>query len=379
MKIIQIVENLDKGAVENWLVNIFLESRKLQPEWEWTFYCILGQKGRLDQKVTDAGGKIIYSPYTLSHKVQFLKHLRKTLQQGHYDILHAHHDYLSGFYLLATAGLSFKKRFLHVHNTDKGLPIGNALLHRVMVPVLGKLAVVFSDSIIGISEDTLREFVGEKQRANGKNTIVYYGIDLGAFSVPGDAGAFRRELNLPADAKVLLFTGRMNELKNPVFVVDILNSLLQVRQDVYAVFVGKGGEEEKVIQKSETYGIRDRIRMCGWRDDIPAIMKAADVFVFPRVEYPREGLGLVVVEAQAAGLPMVLSKGIVADAIIIDELAHVLSLNNNPAEWAMKIDTVLKAPAPISRQLAFERMMQSGFELRKATENLLSLYEPCEE
>jgi glycosyltransferase involved in cell wall biosynthesis len=379
MRIIQIVENLDKGAVENWLVNIFLESRKLRPEWEWTFYCILGEKGRLDQKVTDAGGKIIYSPYTLSHKIQFLKHLRKTLKQGHYDILHAHHDYLSGFYLLATVGLSFKKRFLQVHNTDKGLPIGNVLVHRIMVPVLGRLAMGLTDSVVGISEDTLKEFVGEKKRANGRNTLLYYGIDLSAFSGTVDAGVFRQELGLPAGAKILLFAGRMNELKNPAFVVDILNSLLQVRQDVYAVFVGKGGEEENVVRKSEAYGIRDRIRLCGWRDDIPAVMKAADVFVFPRVEYPREGLGLVVVEAQAAGLPMVLSKGIVADAIIIDELAHVLTLNNNPAEWAIKIDAVLNAAVPVSRQAAFERMMQSRFELRKATENLLSLYAPCEE
>ena len=51
MKIIHIVENLDKGAVENWLVNIFIESRKTRPGWEWTFYCILGKEGRLDEKV----------------------------------------------------------------------------------------------------------------------------------------------------------------------------------------------------------------------------------------------------------------------------------------------------------------------------------------
>ena len=62
-------------------------------------------------------------------------------------------------------------------------------------------------------------------------------------------------------------------------------------------------------------------------------MKSANVFVFPRLEYPREGLGLVVVEAQAAGLPLVISNAIVKDAIVIPELAHYVKLDNNPAEW----------------------------------------------
>jgi hypothetical protein len=120
-RIIHIVENLDKGAVENWLVNIFLSSRKTRPDWHWTFYCILGKKGRLDEKVREAGGEIIYAPVNISHKISFLRHLRSVLNNGSYDIIHAHHDYLSGFYLLASAGIRFKKRILHIHNTDKVL------------------------------------------------------------------------------------------------------------------------------------------------------------------------------------------------------------------------------------------------------------------
>ena len=111
MKIIHIVENLDKGAVENWLVNIFVESRKIRPSWDWTFYCILGREGRLDEKVRNAGGKIVYSPVTVSDKIGFLKSLRRVLKAGKFDIIHAHHDYLSGFYLLASAESNLKDGF----------------------------------------------------------------------------------------------------------------------------------------------------------------------------------------------------------------------------------------------------------------------------
>lgn len=81
MKILNVVENLDKGAVENWLVQTFIESQSLYPQWEWTFYCILNKKGRLDELVLTHGGKIIYSPFTISNKIKFLLSLRHVLKK----------------------------------------------------------------------------------------------------------------------------------------------------------------------------------------------------------------------------------------------------------------------------------------------------------
>ena len=372
-RIIHIVENLDKGAVENWLVNIFLESKKRQPHWEWTFYCILGEKGRLDEKVIAAGGKIIYSPYWISKKYLFLKYLRQTLKSGRYDIIHSHHDYLSGFYLLATAGLSFQKRILHIHNTDKSLPVGNRRVQKLLLGLFHKSAIYFSDLIIGISKDTLKEFVPNKPGSK-KTTVLYYGIDLTRFAVSRGKEWLREELSIPSESKIILFIGRLNELKNPVFVIDILKEILAARQDVYALFVGKGDKEEEVLEKAVAYKIPDSVKMAGWRSDGPDIMKAADVFVFPRIEYPKEGLGLVVVEAQAAGIPMVLSRGIVEDAIEIRELVRVVPLDNNADEWANCINSLLDTQPAIEQGIAYKRMQESKFSLANGTTRLMELY-----
>jgi glycosyltransferase involved in cell wall biosynthesis len=370
-----VVENLDKGAVENWLVNVFLESRKTRPDWEWTFYCYLGNKGRLDDKVIAAGGKIIYSPFWISQKYQFISHLRNTLKTGKYDIIHSHHDYLSGFYLLASTGISFKKRVLHIHNTDKVLPVGNKTVQKVLLPVFKKLAIHFSDLIVGISKDTLFQFVQNETFRKKKTTVLYYGIDLDSFKDAMPREVLRNEWKISANSKVLLYTGRMTRLKNPVFVVEILKELLTIRKDVFAVFVGKGELEEAVLERIKQLGLTDNVRMLGWRNDIAAIMQAADVFVFPRVEYPKEGLGLVVVEAQAAGLRMAISRGIVEDAIEIDEVTSIIPLANNSGEWAQAINKILQEPAVIDRATALERMLQSRFALPRATENLINLYE----
>lgn len=374
MKIFHIVENLDKGAVENWLVNIFIESRKSKPDWKWTFYCILGKEGMLDDKVRNAGGKIIYSPVDISKKLAFLKNLRKVLKEGRYDILHAHHDYLSGFYLVATIGLKFKKRFLQIHNTDKALPVGNKTLHNLLLGPFRSLGLIFSDQVIGISKNTIEEFSKTGNVPDKKFIILYYGVNFEKFNEQPNKSLIRKEFNLPDNAKILLYAGRMNDLKNPIFVIDVLKQLLTRRNDVYAVFIGQGDLTSSVKMKAEELGIERHIRIAGWHNNVPVVMKSADVFVFPRKEYPKEGLGLVVVEAQAAGLPMFITEGIVKDAIVIKELAHFNNLED-PSSWAKQILDVLDTPVPISKNEALEIMRNSEFELGRATQNLIDIYE----
>ena len=374
MKIFHIVENLDKGAVENWLVNIFIESRKTKPDWHWTFYCILGKEGMLDDKVKNAGGKIIYSPVTVSNKLAFLKNLRKVLKAGKYDILHAHHDYLSGFYLIAAIGLKFRKRFLQIHNTDRALPVGNKTLHNFLLGPFRNLGLLFSDQVIGISKNTLEEFSKRSDVPDKKYIILYYGLNFERFEFQPDKVLIRKEFNLPDNARILLYAGRMNDLKNPVFVVDILNEILDLRDDVYAVFIGQGDSVSSIKMRAEELGIENHIRISGWHNNVPVVMKSADVFVFPRKAYPKEGLGLVVVEAQAAGLPMFITEGIVKDAIVIEELAHFNDLTD-PSSWAKQISDVLNKPVTVSKGQALEIMKNSEFDLGRATQNLIDIYE----
>jgi len=372
MRLVHIVENLDKGAVENWLVNVFLESRHRRPDWQWTFYCILGRPGRLDERVLAAGGEIIYAPVSISRKLAFLRHLRHTLAAGNYDVIHAHHDFLSGFYMMASAGLRGRK-IIHVHNNDEGIPVGSPGLRKMLIPVFRRMAFLFADEIIGISTHTLETF---RHHYTGKKPgfrVLYYGIGMDRFAGQVDREAFRRAHGLPADSRILLCAGRMIHEKNPVFVVDILQSLLARRQDVYAVFVGKGDLEPAVRERARSLGIEDHIRMIGWSDDIPGIMKASDAFVFPRLEEPKEGLGLVVVEAQCAGLPVFISNGIVPDAVVLKDMAQWLK-PGNPGAWADLIGQSLDKERS-EQEKCLDLMRKSHFSLDHATGYLVRIYE----
>src|SRR5437870_1570794 len=101
---------------------MFAECHDRRPADEWTFYCAIGLPGRLDERVRNLGGRIIYSPVPFRRTTSFLWALRQALKRGNFDILHCHHDLLNGLYFLAAMGLPIHKRVAHVHNTDEALP-----------------------------------------------------------------------------------------------------------------------------------------------------------------------------------------------------------------------------------------------------------------
>lgn len=373
MKIFHIVENLDKGAVENWLIQVFKQSRALRPEWQWTFYCLLNRPGRLDESVRKAGGIILYSPVSISQKFSFLKQLRATLLKGSYDILHVHHDFLSGFYLPVTLGIPFKQRILHIHNNDQALPVGNPILHTVLLNPLKWLGYLFSDTLVGISKHTLSKHVGQKFKyKNLSQQVLYYGIDLTVFKAAPKT-SIRQELMIPDTAKLLLFVGRMNEFKNPLFVLAVATELAKTDPHIYTVFIGAGELEQPLHDQIKKNHMEGQTRVLGWRDDTAMIMKQSDLFLFPRLEVPKEGLGLVVVEAQAAGLPMLTTQGIVDDAIVIPELVQRLPLD--VTVWVEEVKKILNQPQKITKAEALAKMEASCFELGNATQQLIELYE----
>jgi glycosyltransferase involved in cell wall biosynthesis len=368
-----VVESLDRGAVENWLVDVFIESRKTNPDWQWTFYCMIGSPGRLDERVISNGGNILRSPVSISNKAAFLWHLRKAFTRQRYDILHVHHDFLSGFYLLAAAGIHFRKRILHVHNNDRILPVGSRILEKILLPIFRWISLKAVDKVLAISEHTLDDYRGSYRSGRPAFDVLYYGIGMDRFDKPVDSRMVRSGLGIPEGAFMLLYVGRMNRDKNPIFNLEILSCLLKRGSDVYLVLVGKGEKEKEILSRAEELRLTGRIRFLGWSDKVVEFMKSADAFVFPRLELPREGLGLVVVEAQCAGLPIFMTSGIVDDAVVLPELAH-WNRPTDPDAWAVAIEDVLSAEPAMARTEALVRMQSSRFALPIATRNLLAQY-----
>jgi len=320
------------------------------------------------------GARVIHSPVPLARKVEFVRALRVELQRGNYHVLHCHHDLLSAVYLLAAAGLPIGRRIVHVHNADETVPTPNRLKQHLYREPMRRICLAMADHIVGISNHTLDTFLAGRSRRSGRDAVHYYGVDPTPFeNNTADRAGFRRQLGLPENALILLFAGRLVPEKNPAFAVDVLSELQHMRPQSVAVFAGAGSQEQAVLTRACELGIDNSVRLLGWRRDLPEIMGCSDWFILPHPEQPMEGFGLAVVEAQLAGLRMLLSCGIADDPLLPTASFRRVSLSAGPKAWAGAAAELSHAPTP-SRHAALAALKKSPADLDRALEALIGLH-----
>lgn len=341
---------------------------------DWTFYCTLGTKGQLDDEVRKLGARVIYSPVPIGNKLHFIRTLRAELIQGRYDVLHSHHDLVSGVYLLASRGLPIQRRLVHVHNVADSLPTLSGFKQAVLKFVMRRICLATADRIVGISNHALDTFLDGRARRKGRDIVHYCGVETSPFeNIVADRIRFRRTLNVPDNARILLFAGRMVPEKEPLFAVDVLGEMHRTDPDIVGVFVGSGSLSEAVRGRALALGLGESFRDLGWRSDIPEIMSCCDCFIQPGPEKPKEGLGLAVVEAQLSGLHLLFSLGIPDDALLPNASYRRVALAAGPRAWA-SVGLELMKSAPPSRNTAIDNLKTSPFQMSHALSGLLSLH-----
>jgi glycosyltransferase involved in cell wall biosynthesis len=341
---------------------------------DWTFYCILEEPGAMDDRARALGARVIHSPVPLVRKAKFARALRRELQRGEYDVLHCHHDLVSALYLLAASGMKLRRRIVHVHNADEVVPTGSRLKQQLYREPMRQVCLLMADSIVGISNHTLDAFLAGRLRRPERDSVHYYGVDSTPFeNVCADRLGFRRRWELPEDASILLFGGRLVPEKNPVFAVDVLAALRRMHPQAVAVFVGSGSQEQNVLKHARELGLGSSVRLLGWRNDLAEVMSCSDWFILPHPEHPVEGFGLAIVEAQLAGLRMLLSRGILDDPLLPTASFRRLSLSDGRNVWAKAAMELLHDPQP-SRAAALAALRESPMDMDRALAGLLKLH-----
>lgn len=164
------------------------------------------------------------------------------------------------------------------------------------------------------------------------NTVyIRNGIDFSRFeSITESKEEIRQTLQIPNDAYVVGQVGNFNKNKNHSFTIRVFEKLVQKREDAFLFFVGAGPREAELREEIEKLHLTDRFLLLSHRSDIPRLLKAMDVFIFPS---KFEGLGIALVEAQKMGLRCVSSDRVPSDAIVTAN-AISLSLDDSPETWA---------------------------------------------
>jgi glycosyltransferase involved in cell wall biosynthesis len=372
-RVLHIINNLDRCSVEVWLLQMLAHARQRGMTLDWTFYCAVGEAGSRDVQARELGAGIVHSPVPLGQKLAFARALRAEVKRGGYHALHSHHDLVSGLYLAASAGLKLK-RVVHVHNPDESVLTPSRIKQAVLRPALRRTCLVMADTIAANSRHSLDTFLAGRKPRPERDLVHYLGIDPAPFiAAKGDRARFRRELGLPENAPLMLFAGRMTPEKNPAFVIDVLAALRARMPEVICLFAGTGSLEGAVRARADELGQQQAVRYLGWRSDIAQIMAACDWFILPHPEHPPEGFGIAVVEAQLAGLRLLLSHGIKDDPLLPTASERRLSLADDPQAWAEAALDLWHAPAP-SRDAALAAFHASPMDMDFALEDMMRLY-----
>jgi glycosyltransferase involved in cell wall biosynthesis len=362
-----VVGVMDRGGVETWLMHIL--RRIDQTAFAFTFLTQTTQPGVFDEEIRDLGSKVMSCLYP-SRPWSYGRTLRQILAGERCDIIHSHVHHYSGFVLRVARSSGVKGRIAHSH-LDSSFTDAQASLSRTgYLKLMERWIARNSSCKLAASEQAGLSLFG---KANSRNRwqIMPYGADLEPFAVPVDRVAVRKQLGLPEGAFVIGNVGRLAEQKNHAFLVQIAAELVARNPRAHLLLAGDGPLRPAIEQQAAAAGLSRHITFLGVRPDVPRLMLGAmDAFLFPSLY---EGLGLALVEAQAAGLPCFYSDCIPKEADIVAPLVHRLSLAQPASEWTSKILQV-EGRRPVEQAIALAQVRGSLFHIDGALRQLERVY-----
>ena len=298
------------------------------------------------------------------------RELDQFFRDHEYDIVHTHMDAIGEEALKAAKKHGIKALIAHSHNTDqldnpKGL---KDHLHKCYLIYEKHLLRRYAEYFVACSPEAGKWLFGDKICNGDKYLLLNNSIDSSAYAYDEyTRNAVRKELGLDG-RKVIIHVGQFRTQKNHGMVIDVFNELHK-RDDSYKlVLVGTGEEQDNIKAKAEELGLKEDVLFLGNRNDIPGLLTASDIFLFPSLY---EGLPIALLEAQAADLICVVSDTI-SEVALLTEKVKSLSLSASSSVWADVTEAMMKEYNVRCDRREF--FIEKGFDISTNIKKLEDLY-----
>jgi glycosyltransferase EpsF len=319
----------------------------------------------VDHEIGILGGRVFKLPAYTDRMSKNLAAFRKILRENNYPIVHCHMNALSVFWLREAKRAQIPIRIVHNHSTA----VRSEGMRSVMKYILRLFAKVYPTHYCCCSHYAGKWLFGTNFYSKGNVRLVRNAIDVERFTCNDDTRArLRSEMNLDRNF-VVGHVGRFAYQKNHEFLLEIFAKIHALKPESVLVLVGDGPTRKNIEHRAAELGLSGSVRFLGQRLDVPELMQVMDVFVLPS-RY--EGLPVVAVEAQAAGLPCVLSTNITTE-VMLTASCEMLNLSAGAEQWAR---TVIRAGEQ-SRIVSADALEAQGYNVATEARDLLDHYCRC--
>ncbi len=358
VKIVHLIHGFNTGGTETLVKNyaLLLDKHK----FDLTIICHEHRDSPYENILRDADIKVIYLCDFFKNKITKRMGMKllagKIIRNIQPDIIHTH-LFTNTYVKFARPNQSTRIFYTQHYDISRMQKVAGK-----EIKILRWITKNYRSRFIAINQQMCQEL---NRLFQVNNTVVIpNGINLEEYKKPIDRDRVRQSLSIPIDSFVVAHVGRFEEIKNHTFLVDVFHEISKRNPKAYLMMIGSGPKEADICKKLNLLGLGGRYTILHNRTDVPELLMSADAAVFPSIS---EGLGIAVIEMQAAGLPVVVSTE-VPDQARISNYITSLDLNTDPGIWA---ETLLQL---LDNRKNDKKVELKQWDIRESVKQLENLY-----
>ena len=362
IRILQYIGSLNIGGSQSMIMEIYRKIDKSKIQFDF----IIDRKNETlyEDEILKLGGRVYkFNSCVKGYNIiQFKKEWNNFFKKHkEYKIIHCH------VRSVASIVLKIAKKYglttiCHSHSTSNGKGVKSYIKRK-----LQKRIVKYADYLFACSIDSAKWLYGEKMSQTNRCIIINNAIDTGKYLYNEETrNRVRKNFNFN-DKIVLGQVGRLEEVKNYNFSIDLLSELVKRNSKYMLLIIGAGSLKDVIVDKIGKLNLKNNVLLLENRNDVNELMQAMDVFLMPSLW---EGLPLALVEAQAASLPCIISENI-SDGILVDDIVSKLSIDLID-EWVKKVEEI---SSTLKTRNDFTEIIKSkGFDIKNNVEIISKFY-----
>jgi len=356
VRVLHFVQKMDLGGVQSMIMNYYrnIDKRKIQ----FDFIVQSKEEGFFDEEIISLGGVIHYVK-PMKDLFHYCRDINRVLKRCDYKIIHTHHNFANIYCLFFSYLNRVPNRISHSHNSYRESSILRRYIKKVIQILINKFSThKFACSVVA----------GNWLYGNKKNfLIINNAIETEKFRFNSLTRSKKRQELKVSDRIVIGHIGNFSEQKNHEYLIDIFNEIHKLNNTAHLLLIGQGSLENQIKSKVDRLNLNKHVSFLGKRNDVEDLLQAFDIFLFPSLH---EGLPVVIVEAQAAGLKCIISDEITKE-VAISNLVVFLGLDEISTHWAQIVLMNLKDK---ERSDMSDVIKESGYDIIQQSLILENIY-----